>query len=167
LWKDGELVLVKTYERLAYFGADSSPSGISSVPALAKIVRDPRLVETSVRAIRALGSQISGAFDIDLRDDDLGVAQITEINAGRLISGTNLFDLSGRHNMASTYIRLALDELVKLGDPYEVADDYYMVRDLDTVPGIYHADDLFADIEDARGKTTLHVVPMTDFQGGR
>jgi hypothetical protein len=95
LWHHGQLVLAKTYERLAYFGAEGSPSGSSSIPALAKIVGEPRLVETSVAAIRALDPAASAAFDVDLKDDACGRAHITEINAGRLISGTNLFDLAG------------------------------------------------------------------------
>jgi hypothetical protein len=150
LWRQGRLVLVKTYERLSYFGGESSPSGVSSVPALAKIVREPRVVETSVAAVRALGDGVSGAFDVDLKDDAEGIAHITEINAGRLISGTNLFDLAGRYNMASTYVSLGLDEPVVIDEPYDVAQDYYMVRDLDTLPGIFHADDLFDGIDDAR-----------------
>jgi hypothetical protein len=149
LWHHGRLVLAKTYERLAYFGAEGSPSGSSSIPALAKIVDEPRLVETSAAAIRALDPTASAAFDVDLKDDAGGLAHITEINAGRLISGTNLFDLAGKRNMASTYVRLALGEPVSMDDPYEVPADYYMVRDLDTVPGVFHADEFFEGIEEA------------------
>lgn len=150
LWKGGKLILVKTYERLSYFGGAARPSGVSSIPALAKIVFEPRLVETSIEAIRAVDRNASGAFDVDLKDDACGQARITEINAGRLISGTNLFDLAGKHNMAVTYVRLALDQPLAIDEPYDVAEDYYMVRDLDTLPGVFHADDFFDGIQDAR-----------------
>jgi hypothetical protein len=30
-----------------------------------------------------------------------------------------------------------------------VAADYYMVRDLDTLPGVFHADEFFEGVEDA------------------
>ena len=150
LWKDGKLVLVKTYERLSYFGGAGRPSGTSSIPALAKLVFEPRLVEVSVQAILTLDGRASGAFDVDLKDDANGVARITEVNAGRLISGTNLFDLTGKHNMAATFVRLALDEPVDIEEPYDFAEGYYMVRDLDTLPGVFHADELFEGIEDAR-----------------
>ena len=75
---------------------------------------------------------------------------VTEINVGRLLSGTTIFDLVGRHNMAATYVRLALDEPVAIGDPYDVAPDHFMVRDLDTLPEIFHGDTLFDGVEDAR-----------------
>jgi carbamoyl-phosphate synthase large subunit len=150
LWKDGTLVLAKTFEHVSYFRGEARPSGVSSVTALAKTVSEPRLVEVSTRAIRALGRRVSGAFDVDLKDDAHGVARITEINAGRFLSGTNLFDLTGKHNMAATYVRLALGNPVEIDPVYDVAPDYYMVRDLDTLPTIVHADELFAGIEDAR-----------------
>jgi carbamoyl-phosphate synthase large subunit len=87
---------------------------------------------------------------VNLKDDARGAARITEINAGRFLSGTGLFDLTGRHNMALTYVRLALGEPVQIEQVYDVAEDYYMVRDLDTLPGIFHADEVFDGIEDAR-----------------
>ena len=146
LWKDGRLVLIKTYERIDYFGGDSRPSGVASQSALARTVVDPRVVETSVGAIRALGDDVSGAFDVDLKEGADGVPRITEINAGRFISGASLFDFSGKHNMAATYVRLALDEPVEIADPYDAVEDHYMVRDLDTLPGIFSADELFEGI---------------------
>jgi hypothetical protein len=50
--------------------------------------------------------------------------------------------------MAATYVRLARGETVTIPEPYDVAEDWYMVRDLDTLPGIFHGEDLFAGIED-------------------
>lgn len=152
LWKNGALILAKTFEHLAYFGGGARPSGVSSVTALAKTVSEPRLVDVSARAIRALDPRVSGIFDVDLKDDARGVARITEINVGRPLSGTVLFDLTGKHNMALTYVRLALGERVKITLPYDVDNDYYMVRDLDTLPGIFHAHELFEGIEEARSR---------------
>lgn len=151
LWNEGKLILVKTHERLSYFGGEARPSGVSSIPALAKIVFEPRVVEISAAAIRALDEKISGAFEVDLKEDADGNPRITEINAGRLFSGTNLFDFTGKFNMAVTYIRLALGELVEIGEPYDVEEGYYMVRDLDTLPGIFHANELFEGIGEIEG----------------
>jgi hypothetical protein len=36
---------------------------------------------------------------------------------------------------------------VGLRDEYDAVDDYYLVRDLDTLPGVFHADELFDGIE--------------------
>jgi len=154
LWRDGRLVLIKTVERLSYFGGGSQPSGVSSIAALAKTVIEPAVMDVSRRAVEALGARISGAFSVDLKENTRGVPCVTEINAGRFITMMNLFDLTGRHNMAATYVRLALGERVDIAEPYDAAVDHYYVRDVDTVPAVFHADDLFAGIRDARVSAT-------------
>jgi glutathione synthase/RimK-type ligase-like ATP-grasp enzyme len=151
LWKDGALVLVKTVERLSYFGGGSQPSGASSIAGLAKTVIDTRVVDASVAAVRALGRRVTGAFSVDLKENDRGVPCVTEINAGRFITMMNFFDLAGKHNMTLTYVRLALGEPVAVGESYDRVEDHYFVRDVDALPGIFHADELFEGVHDARG----------------
>ncbi len=148
LWKDGELVLAKTYERLSYFVGGGVPSGVSSVAALAKTVVEPRLVEVCASAIRALDGKASGAFSVDLKENSAGIPCITEINVGRLSSGMSIFDPAGKHNMAITYVRVALGERVEISEAYDVAEDYYMLRDLDALPGVFHAEELFEGLEE-------------------
>ena len=150
LWKDGKLVLIKTCERLSYYGGWNRASGVSSTPQLAKTVRDPRVVQVCTDAVQAIEPAASGVFSIDLREDVSGIPCVTEINVGRFFMITNIFDLTGKHNMALTYVRMALGEPVDIGEAYDVAEDYYLVRDLDTLPGIFHADELFEGIHDAR-----------------
>lgn len=148
LWQDGRLVLIKTVERLAYLGADTRASGTSSIASIAKTVNDPRVVDLCTAAIRALDPRASGAFSVDLKENRAGIPCVTEINAGRFITMLSFFDFTGRHNMSATYVRLALDEPVEIADPYDVVEDYYLVRGVDAPPAIYHADQLFDGIED-------------------
>ena len=150
LWKDGRLVLVKTVERLAHLDAETRASGTSSIASLAKTVNEPNVVDICTRAVRALDANVSGAFSVDLKENRAGVPCVTEINAGRFITMLGFFDLTGRHNMSATYVRLALDEHVDIADPYDVAEDYYFVRGVDTLPAIFHADQLFDGIEECR-----------------
>jgi carbamoylphosphate synthase large subunit len=150
LWTKGTLVLLKTCERLSYFGGGGQPSGTSSVSALARTVVDRRVAAVCEEAVRAMGRRLSGTFNFDLKENAAGVPCITEINAGRFASGTGLLDLTGRHNMALTYVKVALGEPVEIRDPYDAVEGYYSVRDLDTVPSVVHADELFDGIEDAR-----------------
>jgi carbamoylphosphate synthase large subunit len=150
LWKDGALVLMSTFERLAYFGGENSPSGVSSLSSLAKTVVDTRVANICRDVVRAVAPSASGAFAIDLKEDGRGVPCITEINAGRFFIGMTAFDHVLKHNMPLTYVRLALGERVELRDEYDAVEDYYLVRDLDTLPGVFHADDLFDGIEEAR-----------------
>jgi carbamoyl-phosphate synthase large subunit len=136
LWDRGRLVLAKTFERLSYFGGDGQPSGVSSVASLAKSVAEPRVVEVSAAAVRAL--------------DANGRPCVTEVNVGRFSLSTALYDLIGKHSMAGVYLRLAQGEAVELGEPYDAAPDHYLVRDVDTVPLVVHADELFEGITDLR-----------------
>lgn len=149
LWHEGDLVLVKNYERLSALGG-GQPGSTSSLAALSKTVVDPRVPEVTTAAIRALEGRASGIFCWDLRERVDGVLCVTEINAGRFGLSTNIFDLPGQHNMAATYVRLALGEDVGFRGHYDAVDDYYMIRDYDTVPTIFHADELIARREEAR-----------------
>lgn len=142
LWRDGVLVLANTFERLSYFGADNIPSGVTSLSSLAKTVVDPRVVTVCAEAIRAIAPRASGAFSIDVKEDGSGAPHITEINAGRLFMAMTAFDAVLKHSMALTYVRLGLGETVGLEGEYDAVEGYYMVRDLDVLPGVFHADEL-------------------------
>jgi carbamoyl-phosphate synthase large subunit len=150
LWKNGELVVIKASERLAYFVVGGAPSGVSSTSALGKTVREPTVVDTCAAALRALGPDVSGTFNFDLKENAAGVACITEINAGRFPSGMALL-AAGKHDIVSLYVRLALDEPVDVCGEDDSVEGYYTVRDLDSPPSLFHADELFEGIEDARG----------------
>jgi biotin carboxylase len=142
LWKDGRLVLVKTCERISYFGGENAPSGTSSLYSLAKTVVEPDVVDVAVRAVRALDAAPSGTFAVDLKENADGVPCVTEVNAGRLQIGMTTIAAIGAHNMAACYVRLALGENLTFDDPYDCPADYYIVRDLDTPAGVFHADEI-------------------------
>jgi carbamoyl-phosphate synthase large subunit len=147
LWRNGHLVLAKMAERIAYIDT-GSPSGVSSMASLAKTAFEPAAMRTCAKAIRALDPKASGAFFVDMKENEQGVACITEINAGRFASMTNLHDLAGLHNMASLYVRLGMGDRVKLPKPYDHAEDYYVIRSVDTIPLVVQADQLFEGIDD-------------------
>jgi len=150
LWDRGRPVLTKAFQRLSYIASGGHPSGVSSVAALAKTVAEPQVREVTTRAVAALGRDVSGLFSVDLKEDGEGTVCVTEINVGRFLAGTNLLDLSGKHNMAVTYVRLALGESVESLEEPDQTTDHYMVRDVDTLPGVFQAEEFFAGIEDAR-----------------
>jgi carbamoyl-phosphate synthase large subunit len=148
LWKDGRLVLAKMAERLAYIDS-GGPSGVSSMASLARTLFDPSAMEACARAILALDPRASGPFFADLKQDADGTPCITEINAGRFASMTNLHDFAGRHNMTATYVRLALGEPVRFDEPYDYAEGFYVARSVDTVPAVFDTGQLHKDIGDA------------------
>jgi hypothetical protein len=145
LWKDGRLVLIKTVERLAYLG-DGVAVGCR-VERLAKTVNAPSMAALCAEAIRGLDRDASGAFSVDVREHQQAWA-VAAVQAGRFTTMLNFFDLTGRHNMSATYVRLALDEPVEIDDPYDAADDCFFVRGLDAAPAIYRAHQLAEGIEE-------------------
>jgi len=152
LWRDGTLVLLKTLERLSYVVQGGAPSGVSSAAALAKTVVEPHVAEVCEAAIQAVDGRASGVFSLDLKEDARGVPRVTEINAGRFLAGTPLLDLTGTHNMALTYVRLARGEAPDIGTAYDSVEGHYMVRDLDTLPGIFPAEVFFDGVRDMRAQ---------------
>jgi carbamoylphosphate synthase large subunit len=149
VWKNGALATMKMSERLSYLGGANNPSGVSSTPAVAKTVFEPRVIDVCSAAIRAIDGKASGVFCFDLKEDADGRPCVTEINAGRFAMITNIYDLAGKPNMATTYVGLAFAEPVEMGEPLAFAEDYYLVRDLDTLPEVFHADEFFDGIEEA------------------
>jgi carbamoyl-phosphate synthase large subunit len=158
LWRDGELVLIKTYERLSYLGTGSRPAEISSVAALAKAVRDQRVVDVCTQAVEHLDPRASGVFSIDLKENAEGRPCVTEINAGRFSSATNIFDLAGEHNMAALFVRLAAGERIALRQTYDAVDDWYMLRDIDSPPRVFHVSEFFDNVQDAWESPRSHDV---------
>jgi carbamoyl-phosphate synthase large subunit len=148
VWRDGTMVLTKVCERLSYFGGGAQPSGMSSTPGLARTVLEPGVIAVCDAAIRAVDPRPAGVYTLDLKADAAGRPCVTEINAGRFAMITPFFDATGRHNMAATYVRLFRGEPVVIDGPDDTVEDWYLVRDLDTLPGIFHADELFEGIHD-------------------
>ena len=146
LWRDGRMVLVTTFEKLSYFGGESYPSGTSSLSSLAKTIIDHRLVDVCRQAVLAISPSASGAFSIDLKENHSGIPCITEVNAGRFFIGMTAFDQVNRYSTAATYVHLSLGGAVMLPQENVTVPDYYVVRDLDTLPGVFSAEDLFDTI---------------------
>jgi carbamoyl-phosphate synthase large subunit len=149
VWHKGRMILCATFERLSYFGGENSPSGVSSLSSLAKTVVDDRIVDVCRRVVSAVATGTSGAFSIDLKERADGTPCVTEINAGRFFIGMTAFDPVFKHNMPLTYVRLALGEPVEIREEYNMAEEHYLVRDLDTLPGVFHASEFFEGIETA------------------
>ncbi len=145
IWDNGRLVLAKMAERILYLDT-GSPSGRSSMPALAKTVHDPYVIDVCARAIRALDVRASGVFFVDLKENEGGDPCITEINPGRFATMTNIHDLAGKHNMAVTYVRVALGKRVRIPNAYDFAEGHYLVRSVDTLPAVLTEDELFHGI---------------------
>jgi carbamoyl-phosphate synthase large subunit len=159
VWQRGRLVLANTFERLAYFGVDNIPSGVTSLSALARTVVEPGVVDLATKAIVAVAARASGAFSVDVKEDAEGRPHVTEINAGRFFMAMTAFDGALKHSIALAYVRLARGERVDFGEVYDATDEHYMVRDMDTEPRVFRRDELFEGVHDARAAARFTVRP--------
>ena len=60
--------------------------------------------------------------------------------------GMTAFDQVSKHNTTSVYIRFAFGEPVDVQEQHVTLPDYYIVRDLDNMPGVFSAEELFKAI---------------------
>jgi hypothetical protein len=142
VWYKGKLLRVQPIEVLSYFAAGNNPSGVFSLANLAKTVAAPHAVEVALDAVRAVERHPSGTFFVELRETSNGVPAITEINAGRFPSGVTSLLAIGEDNMVAVFASAAVGNPVVMADPLRAPQEHYLVRDIDTIPGVFSASDI-------------------------
>ncbi len=146
IWKNGELILAKTCQRLEYHFARMMPSNASSTPSLGKLVKNPVVDDLCTKAVRSIDPKATGMFSVDLKEDREGKPCITEINIGRFFMITIAFNVVGKHNMAEVYLKLAFNEPVNIPESErynDIGDDEtYLIRGLDNLAGVITKNEL-------------------------
>lgn len=146
IWKDGQLVIAKTCQRLSYFFGYQMPSGTSSTPQIGRLVNNPEVNRICTQAVQAIDPHATGMFSIDLKEDSNGVPCITEINIGRFFMITIAFNSVGVYNMAELYLKLAfgedfqVDEKARYGDIGD--EETFLIRELDNDPEVLSATEM-------------------------
>jgi carbamoyl-phosphate synthase large subunit len=151
VWHKGSLLRGQAIEVLSYFAAGNNPSGVFSLSCLAKTVVAPEALEVSLSAVQAIEKQPSGAFFVELKEAADGVPSITEINAGRFPSGVTALLAVGKDNMIAAFVSTAIGQPVKIAEPHGSALEYYMVRDIDVIPGVFST----ADLSEGTGRSAV------------
>ena len=131
VWLDGELVTSAARERIEYVFGHLMPSGQSSSPSVARSVHRQDVNELAAAAVRAVDSDATGVFCVDLKEDEAGRPLVTEINSGRFFTTSNFFAAAGA-NMPYDYVRLALGESVGGRPRFDAVEEgLYWVRMID------------------------------------
>lgn len=151
VWHNGKLLRAQAIEVLSYFAAGNNPSGTFSLSCLAKTVVAPEALKVALSAVEAIEKQPSGAFFVELKEAADGTPSITEINAGRFPSGVTALLAVGKDNMVAAFAKTAVGQPVKIAEPYGSALEYYMVRDIDVIPGVFSA----AELAEGAGRLAL------------
>ncbi len=135
LWNNGELVIGKTCERLAYTCSKYTLSGTSSSPSVGRQVYNEEVIETCTKAVETIDKNARGIFAIDLKENKSGEPCLTEINIARFPRINIFFSRTGRYNMAEIYVGLGLGEDVGISKVVDDIDsEMYLIRDIDNEP---------------------------------
>jgi carbamoyl-phosphate synthase large subunit len=81
LWKNGELLMSATGERLKYFLADVSISGITGNVSHCRTVDEGGVIQVAMNAVLNADPMPHGIYSVDLKENGKGVPLVTEINA--------------------------------------------------------------------------------------
>jgi hypothetical protein len=146
VWRKGSLLRAQSIEVLGYFAAGNNPSGVFSLSCLAKTVVAVEALQVSLGAVQAIEQTPSGAFSVELKESSDGKPAITEINAGRFPAGVTALLAVGNDNMVAVFASAVLGQPITVADPCGSALEYYLVRDIDAVPGVFSAADILEGI---------------------
>jgi carbamoyl-phosphate synthase large subunit len=146
LWKDGELITSAGRERIEYLFGSRMPSGQSSSPTVAKSVHNDDVNTVGRMAVKALDPKASGIFCVDMKEDERGMPNVTEINAGRFFT-TSLFFTTADCNMPDMYVSLGIGEQLspKPNKYNAVRKDLYWIRQIDCKQVMVKEEDLQKD----------------------
>ncbi len=142
VWLNGELVTSYCRERLEYPFKHISPSGITGTPSVARTLRDRGTDTESERAVKALDPKPTGAYSVDVKEDESGRPVVTEVDAGKFHTTMPLWGYVGvKHlklpwyaNLADLYVRIGLGEDPPDDVPRQdlLPAGYYMIRNIDS-----------------------------------
>lgn len=131
LWKNGEIITSQARERIEYIYPQLSPSGITGTPSVAVTVHNEQVNQTATKAILSIDSNATGIFCVDLKEDENGIPNPTEINAGRFFTTSFFFTKAGI-NMPYIYVKLAYNEKIPEIPKYNaIPKGLYWIRHID------------------------------------
>jgi len=139
LWKEGELVVSMSRERLEYIYPHLAPSGVTGTPAVQKTIHEKTVNSIGTDAVLSIDSGFNGIACVDMKENDEGVPCITEINAGRMFTTSFFFSYASKMlrkdyfaNIPYLYVKLAFKEGVPKIPKYDVLPkDVYWIRHID------------------------------------
>jgi len=138
VWYKGELITSQARERVEYIYPYLSPSGITGTPLVQRTIVDAKVNRVAVDSIFCIDSSPHGIFCVDLKEDEKGNPQPTEINAGRFFTTSYFFSKASidlnipRANMPYMFVKLALGEEIPIGSSRDVLpENLYWIRQID------------------------------------
>jgi len=113
IWRNGELIIAQSRERLYWEFANRTLSGVTGITGTGVTISDPVVDEIAQKAIFAIDSNPHGIWAVDMTYDKNEIPNPTEINIGRFFT-THLFFTRAGLNMPYILIKLAFGEELPL-----------------------------------------------------
>jgi len=103
---------------------------------------DEAVLELCQEVAKIIEEEPNGNYNFVLKQNVEGVFCLTEVNIGRFCMITSIFDLTGKYNMIDSYIKLAFDEELNIENPFDIEEEVYLIRELDTEPLILRKNEI-------------------------
>lgn len=134
LWKNGELIVSQSRERLYWEFANRSPSGVTGITGAQKIYYSPELHQLSINIIKTISDCPNGCISIDYTLDNNGGYNLTEIQASRLYTST-LFMTKLGVNLPFLFCKIALDMPISPKETQSITNnDDIWLKYVETLP---------------------------------
>ena len=138
LFVDGRLLKAACYERLEYFMAKTTLSGVTGNISQGRLVDDDIAIDRAVEAVRlicdATQEKMQGLVTVDLRCDANDVPRLTEINL-RQVAAASAFAHVPHGNLSEAQILATLGLVEEIGPARApVPPNNRLLRDIDGLP---------------------------------
>jgi glutathione synthase/RimK-type ligase-like ATP-grasp enzyme len=135
IWHNGRLVVAQSRKRLNWLFANRTLSGVTGVTGVGLTIRDEKIDELALKAIRAIDPAPHGIFSVDMTYGQDGGLYLTEINIGRFFTTIQFFTAAGV-NFPDIFFSLALGgkppHLARKVNP--LRPGLLWIRGMDTAP---------------------------------
>lgn len=163
LFADGRVLKAACYERLEYFMAKTTLSGVTGNISQGRLVDDEVAIDRAVEAVRLIceqtGETMRGFVTVDLRCDDRGLPRVTEINL-RQVAAASAFAYLPDGNMAEAQVLATLGRAGEVGaQRAAVPPNNRLLRDIDGSPQ-YVADFRLPGVGEYVDSFVAHAVPL-------
>ncbi|MDA0676788.1 MAG: carboxylate--amine ligase [Chloroflexi bacterium] len=110
VWSNGELVVAQSRRRLYWEFGRIAMSGVSGIAGAGEAVADPEIDRVALAAVQAVAERPHGVLGVDIAYDMDGTPKITEINAGRFMSGASCHFATRYFNVPYAAVQAAFGE---------------------------------------------------------
>lgn len=137
-YNNGKLIQYGVAQRINYLMSKVAVSGITGNTSYGKLINDQNVVRKASSGVQNIINKTSetmnGLVVVDLKETEMGVPMITEINL-RHVAFTSTFALAGLNfSEAQLLCMMGREREIPVRDTIRFSDDNAMLRDVDGLP---------------------------------